>query len=161
MISRDSYASATNAARSRQPTFLSTLLTWVLAVSGLITSRPAISALLSPSATRRMISSSFGELGEPRRRLRGIATRGELGDQPARDAGGEQRVAGGNGLDRLQELARARVLEQEAAGSGAQRAVDVVVEVEGGEHEHASGGEVLVGADQPGRFETVEHGHAD
>jgi hypothetical protein len=130
-------------------------------VSGLITSRPAISALLRPCATRRRISLPVGELGEPGGLFGRIAAGGELGDQAARDPGRDQRVAGGDDLDCVQQLAWARVLEQEAACARAQGAVDVLVGVEGGQHEHARALEVPIRADEPGRLQAVEHGHAD
>ena len=86
---------------------------------------------------------------------------GELGNQPPRDRGREQRVAGGDDSDRLQQLVRAGVFEQKGARARAERGVDVLVEVEGGEHEHARLGERRVGAQQPGCFQAVEDGHAD
>jgi hypothetical protein len=130
-------------------------------VSGLITSRPAISALLRPCATRRRISLPVGELGEPGGLFGRIAAGGELGDQAACDPRRDQRVAGGDDLDRVQQFAWTGVLEQEAAGARSQRAVDVLVGVERGEHEDACALEVPVGADEPRRLQPVEHGHAD
>ena len=50
--------------------------------------------------------------------------------------GREQRVAAGDDLDRLDELLGRGVLEQEAARARAQRLVDVLVEVEGRQHQH-------------------------
>jgi hypothetical protein len=53
-----------------------------------------------------------------------------------------------------------RVLEQEAARAGAQRSVHVLVEVEGGEHEHAR--RVFVSVDDlAGRLDAVHVRHAD
>jgi len=48
----------------------------------------------------------------------------------------DQGVAGGDDVDGGDQLLRRDVLEQEAAGAGAERIVDVLVEVERGEHEH-------------------------
>ena len=61
----------------------------------------------------------------------------ELLDQPPGDGRREQRLAGGDGADAVGELVGRRVLEQEAARARLQRVVDVLVEVVGGEHEHA------------------------
>src|SRR6266536_3593308 len=91
---------ATRAARSWQSSLRKTLRTWLFAVSGLMTSWPAISALLSPR----------------------------------------------------------RVLQQESGRACAQRAVDVLVEVEGREDEHAGAPQHLVGADDARRFEPVDLG---
>ena len=70
----------------------------------------------------------LGEWGgvQGRRRPAGVAL-----DQPPRDRGGEERVAGGDHPDRLAEFVGAGVFEQEAACAGAEGFVDVVVEVEG------------------------------
>jgi len=128
-----------------------------------MTSFSAICALLSPAATRRRISSSrFGERvefsGDCCRR---VGSFGELGDQPPGDRGCEERLAGGDDADCVQELVRASVLEQEAARARAQSGVDVVVEIEGGENEHPRVGQASVCADEPGCFEPVEVRHAD
>jgi hypothetical protein len=53
------------------------------------------------------------------------------------------------------------VLEQEAAGAGAERLVDVVVEVEGGEHENAGRRFAWLGKQAAGGFDAVESRHAD
>ena len=62
---------------------------------------------------------------------------GEVGDQPAGDRGGEQGIAGGDHADGLYEFGGGGVLEEEAAGAGAQRRIDVFVQVEGREHQHS------------------------
>jgi hypothetical protein len=67
----------------------------------------------------------------------GARAAGELLDQPPGDGRREQRSAGGHDADRGHELLLGDILEQEAARPRAQRLVDVLVEVEGGEHEHA------------------------
>src|SRR4051812_31163250 len=61
----------------------------------------------------------------------------ELVDQPVGDGRGEQGVAHVHGPDRGGELLARRVLQEEAAGSRAQSAVHVLVQVEGGEHKDA------------------------
>src|SRR5262249_58133831 len=52
----------------------------------------------------------------------------------------EQRVAPGGGAHRGDQVVPRRVLEQEPAGTGPQRLVDVFVKVEGGEHDHLGRG---------------------
>jgi hypothetical protein len=70
---------------------------------------------------------------------------------------GQQGLAGRDHLDRREQLAGARVLEQESARSGAQRRVDVFVEIEGGEDEDPDGG----GGQPAGRLDSVHAGHPD
>ena len=81
----------------------------------------------------------------------GLGPAGELLDQAAGDGRGDQGVTGGDGPDRGQDLLQRHVLDQEAAGSGAQRGVDVLVVVEGGQHDHAGPGlrGLRVGAGHP------------
>lgn len=52
---------------------------------------------------------------------------GELSDELPGDAGGQQRVAGRDDADRGEQVAGRGVLEQEAAGSGAQRREHVLI----------------------------------
>jgi len=85
---------------------------------------------------------------------------GELLDQPARDRGGEQGVAARHDADPVGQLLGRHVLEQEAARARAQRVVDVLVEVEGREHENGDGVLVIaLGDDAPRRLEAVDAGH--
>ena len=72
-------------------------------------------------------------------------------------AGASSASPPGDDVDRGDQLLRRRVLEQEAAGAGPQRLVDVLVEVERGQHQHARrvAGR---GEDPPGRLEPVESG---
>ena len=61
----------------------------------------------------------------------------------------------------MDELRGGRVLEQEAAGTRAQRLVDVAVEIEGGEHEHTWFGLICPAAeDLSGGLQTVQNRHA-
>ena len=96
------------------------------------TRRSAISALERPSATSRSTSISRGvsslEALRPGGELGPKA--GELVDQPARDRGRKQRLAGRDDAYGLEEVLGGDVLEQEAAGARAERVVDVFVEVE-------------------------------
>ena len=73
----------------------------------------------------------------------------ELLDQAARDLGGQQRLARGDRADRAGDLLRRARLEQEAAGARAQRLVDVLVELERGEDQHARA--VAAAGQQPAR----------
>ena len=89
----------------------------------------------------------------------GIGTVGDVGDEPAGDRRRQHRVAGRDDADRLLQVARRRVLEQEAVGAGLQGAEHVVVDVERREDEDARRvGEL---ADRHGRGEAVEARHAD
>ncbi len=83
----------------------------------------------------------------------------ELLDQASGDLRREQRVAVGHDAHRVEEVVGERVLEQEAARPGLERAVDVLVEVEGGEDQDP--GVDLALGDRPGRLEAVHLGHAD
>jgi hypothetical protein len=85
----------------------------------------------------------------------------EARDQPARDRRGEQGVACCHCADGGDELLGGRGFEQEAAGAGLQRVVDVAVEVEGCEDEHAGGARRGIGEHAPSGFELVEPRHAD
>jgi hypothetical protein len=53
------------------------------------------------------------------------------------------------------------MLEQEPAGPGGQRAVDVLVEVEGRQHDDPAAGAGLLGQDPPGGLEAVHFRHPD
>ena len=158
----DSYATTTACARSRSPSFRRTWLTWVLTVSSLSTSRSAISRFERPSATRPRISVSRGvSAASPSGRLLSGPEAGELGDQPARDRGREQRVPGGDDAHCLEKRLGRDVLEQESAGARVQRVVDVLVEVERREDEDARAVARRRRADLPGGLDAVHHGHAD
>ena len=80
-------------------------------------------------------------------------------DQPPGDRRGEQRVASRDRVDRGQQVLRRDVLEQEAAGAGDERVEHVLVEVEGGEHQHPRGR--LAREQPPGRLEPVHDRHPD
>jgi hypothetical protein len=64
-----------------------------------------------------------------------------------------------DGADARDELFGWDVFEQESARAGAQRVEDVLVEVEGGQHEHAWRVRAL--HDPPGCLEPVDGRHAD
>src|SRR4029077_17570706 len=115
-ISPDSYAAMTSWARSRRPSLARIRLTWVLAVAGLTTSRPAISALDRPCATSTSTSRSrpvsapasrASRPGSPPRKPRaGPAQTGpgdEVGHQVAVGRRGEQRLPGGDDPDRREQ----------------------------------------------------------
>ena len=103
------------------------------------TSSAAISAFDSPRAISLKTSSSRGVSSSSyaRRALLRHGPARELVDQPLGDRRREQRVALRDHADAVHELLRRHVLQQEAARARAQGVVDVLVEVEGGEHEHA------------------------
>ena len=48
---------------------------------------------------------------------------------------GDERLAGGDGADALDQLFGRRPLQQEAVGTGLERVVHDLVEIEGGEHQ--------------------------
>ncbi len=89
----------------------------------------------------------------------GSGLAGELRDQAAGDARRDDGVAARDHADRGQDVLQSHVLDQEAAGPGAQRAVNVVIVVERGEHEHARAR--IVGGDQLGCLDAVHARHAD
>jgi hypothetical protein len=106
-----------------------------------ITSSSAISPLDSPRPTscrtlefpRREVGEESGAR-EPGRRARDV-----VGDEALEHARGDERLARRDGLDRLDEPPAVDVLEQEAARTRPQCLIDVLVEVERGEHEHLGG----------------------
>ena len=82
-------------------------------------------------------------------------------DQAPGDPGDEQCLAGGDDLDGVEQVCGQDVLEEESAGTGAQRAVHVLVGVEGGEDQHPYAGRGRVPGEAPGRRDAVEAGHPD
>ena len=89
-----------------------------------------------------------------------LGPRGELVDEPARHAGREQRLAGGDDPDRFDELGRVGVFEQETARARPQCFVDVLVELERGQHQDAW--RVGAALDYATRgFEPIHHRHPD
>ena len=138
--------------------------TWVLTVVSLTTSSAAISALESPRATSLKTSSSRAVSSSRPGGASGMAGATSANSSIRRRVidGREQRLAAGDDADARGELLGRDVLEQEAAGARAQRLVDVLVEVEGGEHQHARRRVVLARVDDAaGRLDAVELGHAD
>ena len=109
------------------------------------------------------LSLTLGQLSEAPARLRRCwaPAAGELGDQAAGDRRRQQRFAAGHDVHGLDELGGLDVLEDEAAGTGAQTLVDVLVEVEGGQHQHAGRGVGIVAKDCPGGLQAVHLGHAN
>jgi hypothetical protein len=81
-------------------------------------------------------------------------------DEPACDLRCEERVACDGGADGSDELLRSGALEQEAARARTQGLVDVLVEVECGEDEHAQRTRPQV-QHPPGGLEAVDARHAD
>jgi hypothetical protein len=64
-------------------------------------------------------------------------------------------------MDRLHQEVGSGVLEQEAAGSGLERAMDVLVEIEGGDHHHRERVLNLWPSELAGRRDPVQAGHPD
>ena len=85
----------------------------------------------------------------------------ELADQTAGDRGGEQGVPARDHAQRLQQLGRLGVLEQESARARPQGLEDVLVQPEIREDHDAHIVEPLVGDDLPGGFQPVQDGHLD
>mgnify|MGYP000904804758 CR=1 FL=1 len=64
----------------------------------------------------------------------------ERGEESDGDAGCDECVSVGGGVDRLGQQGESGVLEEESAGAGFEGAVDVLVEVEGGDDHDREGG---------------------
>ena len=91
----------------------------------------------APGVLIEDVALAFSEVGEPGAvQARGRRTAYELLDQAPCHRRREQRLAGRDDADAGEEPFGRLVLEHEASGSGAQGVVDVLVEVEGREHEH-------------------------
>jgi hypothetical protein len=73
-----------------------------------------------------------------------LRMRRELLDKSPGDGRREQGLAESDHPDRLEELLGLRVLDQEAAGAGADRLEHVLVDVEGGDDHHSHAGEAVV-----------------
>ena len=148
--------------RSRSPSLESIRATWVLTVASLTTSSAAISAFERPARHQAQhLALALGQLGDrPGGRGAGRRAAHEVLDQAPRERRGEQRVAGGHDAHGVDQLLAADVLQQEAARAGLHRLVDVLVAVEGGEHQHPRGA-AAVGHQAPRGLDAVHPGHAD
>jgi hypothetical protein len=132
--------------RSLAPSLASRRATWALAAAALIDRQSAISLLDRPRPTSsstsrsRTVSPRAGaRTGRARaRRAVGLLQKhaGEAGDEAPGDTGRDERVACGGDTDRGQDVVQGHVFDQEPAGAGPQRAVDVLVGVEGGEDDY-------------------------
>src|SRR5512132_243054 len=100
-------------------------------------------------ALRQIVECSGG-----RRRLRPAR---ELTDQPPGDRWRQKGIAGGDDPYRRHQLLRRSVLQKEPAGAGAERIVNVLVEIERREDQDL-GGPVL-GGDPTRRLDAVHRGH--
>ena len=83
----------------------------------------------------------------------------ELVDHALGDRRRQQRVAAGDDTDRVEELLGRIVLQDEAAGAGAERLVHVFVEIERGQDEDTC--RVIGGKNAPRRFEPIQLGHTN
>ena len=114
------------------------LATWVFVVCSLITRSAAISAFDFPFATRRSTSSSRAvSNSSPALALGRVDALRELLDQPLGHRRRKESAALRHDANRRHELLFTGVLEQERAGACPKRLEDVLVEVEGRQHEHA------------------------
>ena len=132
-----------------------------LIVAVLRCSSDAICALVWPRASASTICRSRGrQPGE--RRLRPGVRRGVFGGpvhQPPGDRRGQDRVAGGHRNGSRGRSRRRGVLQQEAARAEPQRLQDVVVAVEGGQHDHLRRAGLL--AQPAGRLEPALPPHPE
>ena len=85
----------------------------------------------------------------------------ELADQAAGDRRGQQRVPAHDHAQRLQQVGRLGVLQQESARARPQRTEDVLVEPEVGEDHHPHAVQPLVRDDLLGGLDAVDCGHLD
>ena len=153
----------TSWARSRAFSLVMMRLTWVLAVSG-DRNRRAGDLVVGQALgdQRQHLALPFGQPGQhPVAGRRPFGAGGQVGDEPPGHARRQQRVAPGHHPDRLEQVGGLGVLDQEAAGPGADRLVDVLVGLEGGQDDHLDPGQVVVGGDAPGGFQAVHPGHPD
>jgi hypothetical protein len=89
----------------------------------------------------------------------GSGTAAEALDQLASDGWGKHGFAGRHGAHGSDQLITAGVLEEETARAGLEGVVDVLVQIEGGQHQDPRAGATL---DEPGGcFDAVHLGHAD
>jgi hypothetical protein len=90
----------------------------------------------------------------------GAGKAGELFDHPSGHRRREERIAGGPDPDGVDQLLGGGILDQEAACTGPQRFIDVLVELERGEDQN-SRRRLVSGQQAAGRLEPVEVRHAD
>src|SRR5436305_1205705 len=97
--------------------------------------------------------------GEQAKRGRRRGGAREFLDQPACAPGREERVAFVHGAYAGDELVPRRRLEEKSGGAGAECIDYVLVEIEGGQDQHAQGG--AVGKQASGRLDPAQLRHAD
>ena len=135
---------------------------WDLTVLSAMYSSSAISLLVRPRGHGgQYLFLAVRERLDGLRRPRGGPGVRERLQQPCGDAGRDERVTTGGGVDGLGEQVGTGVLEQETPGTGPQRGVDVLVEVERGDDD--DGERVLDSrpGQSAGRLDAVHAGHAD
>ena len=122
--------------------------------------RSAISALERPLGhLQQHLALAVGEPVQPGIRPRAAgrgSSAGERVEQPRVTLGATTASPAATARIAGQQLLRRHVLEQEPARAGPQRRVDVLVEVERGQHEHPRGR--AGGDDPPGRLDPVQPG---
>jgi hypothetical protein len=77
-------------------------------------------------------------------------------DEPPGDGGGEQRVALGDAVQGCGKLLRREILQQESVGVRAERLIDVLVKVEGGQDDDTDISRGRIATDKAGRLDAVE-----
>ena len=154
----------TACARSRRLSFRKIRPTWVLVVWGATTSASLISSFERPRAMSVSTSRSRGVSSSS-----AIGSGRAVGSSRVKSAirrrsmdGADERVSLRDDVHGVDQFVCGCVFEHEAACSGAERFVDVLVEVKRGEHEHPRW---LIGRgavkDLPSGFQSVHHRHPD
>ena len=93
--------------------------------------------------------------------LFGGRTVSELVDEAAGHRRREERVTASHDTDTSDEIDGVRSLEQEAAGACAQGFIHVLINLEGGQHQHSRGLLPAESGDPPGGFQPIHFGHLD
>ena len=150
----------TSCTRSLAPSLASSRATWVLAVPiGDVQGGGDLGVRHAEAHQPEHLAFTVGDPGERTGLGAWAGLAGELRDQAAGDAGRDDGVAGRDDADCRQEVVQRHVLDQEPARPGPQRAVDVVIVVERGEHEHVSA--QVAGGDHLGCLDAVHARHPD
>ena len=88
-----------------------------------------------------------------------VGAGGKLADEPACYPRCDEGIPSSDDPDGVKELLGCGVLEKESRGSGPKGVVDVLIEVERGQHEHPRGAESVVPGDSGSGCNPVELGH--
>ena len=157
-----SYAVIAACTRFFAPSRVRIVLTCAFTVPSTTNIFAAMSALDSPEpssvSTSRSRGVSSGDL-RTRRGGPGQPAAGQPRDHPLRHLRREERGPVGDGVDAGQQLARVARLQQEPARAEPERALDVLVLAERGQHDDAGRGQQP--PDLGGRAQAVQPGHPD